>query len=203
MKSFINQFLFKSNEAIPADAVKLRVSSGALGSLVSQINIAPAFIFALSRYHVPTGKGRRKWTYAENSHQLDFWYSLPVRIKYKCTNSRLQHGSSTGGSDQMDPFHYLHLANHDIDIRGARIFLYFSYRPKSRSTSVVAINMLDGRWPITVEEPQKRIREILNDASISGFQEDPSFIHFVYFSAVLKWWTNALESVDMQLISYV
>jgi hypothetical protein len=63
--------------------------------------------------------------------------------------------------------------------------------------------MLDGRWPKTVEEPQKRIRDMLNDTGGSEFRDDPCFIHLVYFTAVLKWWTNALESVDMQLISYV
>jgi hypothetical protein len=103
----------------------------------------------------------------------------------------------------MDPFYYLHLANHDIDIRGGRIFLYFSYKPGNRSTSVIAVNMLDGRWAKTVEEPQKRIRDMLKSTSKLESSDDPCFIHLIYFTSILKWWTNALESIDAQLISYV
>jgi len=103
----------------------------------------------------------------------------------------------------MDPFYYLHLANHDIDIRGGRIFLYFSYTPRNRSTSVIAVNMLDGRLAKTVEEPQKRIRDMLKSTSKLESSDDPCFIHLIYFASILKWWTNAVESIDAQLISYV
>lgn len=199
---FINRFLVKQNEVVPSDAAKLRVSPVALDSLAGHINVAPAFILALSRYHLPTGKGQRIWLNEQITCQYDFWYSIPVRVQVKCTEPRLRHASSTGGSNQMDPFHYLHLADHDTDIRGAKIFLYFSHRPSSKSTSVIAINMLDGRWPKTVEEPQKRIRGILNNTDRANLSDDACFIHLVYFTIILKWWTNALESVDSQLISY-
>ena len=202
-KSFINRFLVKPNHPTPIDAAKLRASPLALDSLAAHFSIAPAFIYAVSRYRLPTGKGQRFWVNEQNACQHDFWYSIPVRLKVKCTADRLRHDESTAGSNQTDPFYYLHLANHDIDIRGGRIFLYFSYKTANRSTSVIAVNMLDGRWAKTVEEPQKRIRDMLKSTSKQESSGDPCFIHLIYFTSALKWWTNALESIDAQLISYV
>jgi hypothetical protein len=82
---------------------------------------------------------------------------------------------------------------------------------------------MDGRWPKTVEEPAARIKETLEtrrkaQAKAEGQcvathienpkddqkpLEDPFFVHLVYLTTGLRWWTNALHSIDNQLITYV
>lgn len=103
----------------------------------------------------------------------------------------------------MNPFNYLHLPDQDIDIRGSSIALCFRYGTSGRSTSVLAVNFIDGRWPKTVQEPELRIREVLNDPDQNSLNNDPFFIHLVYLFSVTKWWTNALNSIHDQLIAYV
>ena len=103
----------------------------------------------------------------------------------------------------MDPFHYLHLPDHDADIRGSQIALYFRQNTKDGSTTAIVVNMADGRWAQAVEEPQKRIRETFKHPENLKLKRDPFFLHLIYFTSVLKWWTNALSSVNKQLITYV
>jgi hypothetical protein len=201
--SFINRFLVKKKQTAPPDAAKLRASRSAFIALISHLNVAPAFIFALSRYYLPIGKGQRIFLDEQNACRRDFWYSMPVRMQVKCTDSQLRHTSSTGGSNQKDPFHYLHLPDHNADIRGGQIVLCFQYNIRGRSTSAIVVNLLDGRWPTTVEEPQKRIRESFSHPSSLELTEDPFFINLVYFTSILRLWTNALNSLNMQLITYV
>jgi len=130
-------------------------------------------------------------------------YFLPVRIQVKCTNSQLPHSSSTGGRNQLDPFHYLHLPDHGADIRGSQIALYFRHNVQDGSTTAVVINMTDGRWPQTVEEPQRRIKESLKHPEGVNLTQDPFFVHLIYFTSLMRWWTNALSSLNKQLITYV
>ena len=123
-------------------------------------------------------------------------------MQVKCTDSQLSHTASTAGSNQMNPFHYLHLQDHGADIRGSQIALYFRYTGKFKATAMVAVNFMDGRWPKTVQEPELRIKGILDNPDHASIATDPFFIHLVYLTSVIRWWTNALKSFHEQLITY-
>jgi hypothetical protein len=103
----------------------------------------------------------------------------------------------------MDPFHYLHLESEKLDIRGSQIGILFQCEASKRTTNVLAISLQDGRWSKTVEEPQRRIKETLNHLGIPACEEDPFFVHLVYLTSVLRWWRNALDSFNNQLIAHV
>jgi hypothetical protein len=42
-----------------------------------------------------------------------------------------------------------------------------------------------------------------SDESGGEVVEDPFCVHLVYLTSGLRWWTNALHSIDNQLITYV
>lgn len=103
----------------------------------------------------------------------------------------------------MNPFHYLHLPNQKVDIRGSQIALSFRFSNNGRVTSMLAVNFIDGRWPKVVQEPENRIKGILSNNIHSHIGVDPFFIHLIYLTSIMRWWTNALNSIHEQLIAYV
>ncbi len=103
----------------------------------------------------------------------------------------------------MDPSHYLHLGDAEVDIRGSRIGLFWRFNEKTRTTSVLCINMQDGRWKQLAEEPQVRVREVLEHAVASKKAESPLFVHLILFTSVARWWSNALSGFNDQLIAHV
>ncbi len=204
VSSFVNRFLVRSKRVVvPSDATKLRVSRVALEHIVSMLGIPLAFVFALSRHYLPSGQGYHSKLSGSQCTGSDFWYTLPVRMQVMCTDSQRGHVTSTAGSNQMNPFYYLHLSDQAVDIRGSQIALNFRYTNQGNATAMLAVNFIDGRWPKTVQEPELRIKEILNDGSQSHLSTDPFFVHLVYLNSVVKWWTNALKSIHDQLIAYV
>lgn len=68
---------------------------------------------------------------------------------------------------------------------------------------MVAINFIDGRWPKTVQEPESRIKDLLGDNADSFLQSNPFFIQLIYLTSATRWWINALNSMNDQLIAYV
>ena len=105
----------------------------------------------------------------------------------------------------MNPFHYLHLQEPRVDIRGSQIALYARYNPKMKSSFVLAISLLDGRWKQIVEQPQARIDESLQtmEREDRDILETPFFAFIIYITSALEWWINALHSFDEQLIAHV
>jgi hypothetical protein len=189
-------------EKPPDDAKKLRISETAWRVLVTKLRVSPAFTFALCRYFLPTGKGKRILLGPGNNILHEFWYFLPVRMQVSCTNPESSHIDDFGGNNQGNPAYYLHLPDYRVDIRGAQIAIYFQYNTKSKSARSISVNMIDGRWPKVVEEPQTRIEEALKQ-NVSNVRNDPFFMHIIYFTSALKWWTNALAAINLQLISWV
>ena len=68
---------------------------------------------------------------------------------------------------------------------------------------MLAVNFIDGRWPKIVQEPEKRIEEILQNDLHGNVTTDPFFIQHVYFTSIMKWWANALNSIHEQLVAFV
>lgn len=190
---------------IPTDPNKLRLSKSAFHYLIYQLEIAPAFVFALSRYYLPTGRGYRQLSHIEAGLTHHFWYILPIRVQVRCTDQERSHAASTAGSNQMNPFHYLHLKEPQVDIRGSQIALYARYSPKMKSSFLLAVSLLDGRWKRMVEQPQARIDESLQTLKGRDRQllETPFFAFVIYITTSLLWWINALHSFDDQLIAHV
>ncbi|KAL9131757.1 MAG: hypothetical protein Q9217_000362 [Psora testacea] len=104
----------------------------------------------------------------------------------------------------MNPFHYLHLEQPEVDIRGSQVALYARFNPKKKSSHVLAISLLDGRWKKIVEQPQSRIDESLSTLNprSRNVLENPFFVFIIYLTTALEWWINALHSFDEQLIAH-
>jgi hypothetical protein len=46
----------------------------------------------------------------------DHWCLIPVRTIVPCKAQAKEHTKSTAGSNQLDPFHYIHLSGAKADI---------------------------------------------------------------------------------------
>jgi hypothetical protein len=114
-----------------------------------------------------------------------------------------KHQETTAGSNQMDPFNYLHLDSEKLDIRGSQIAVLFQYDGLKRAATTVSISLQDGRWSRVVEEPQMRILEQLGKVGLAECEADPFFVHAVFITSALRWWRNALDSFNNQLIAHV
>ena len=201
---FINRFLLKGKHAtVPPDAAKLRISRTALKHIFSTLDTPSTFIYALSRYFLPSGRGLSSVKLGGDAPGSYLWHILPIRMRVKCTESSRCHIRSHSNLDQMNPFHHLHLPDQGVDIRGSVIALGFRYTKGGSSTSMVAVNFIDGRWPKTVQEPESRIKEVLEGNGNVCLQSNPFFIQLVYLTSVARWWTNSLSSIHDQLIAYV
>lgn len=187
---------------MPKDGAKLRISKAALDHMISTLDIPLDFVFALSRFFLPSGR-RFSSSLSGSCNGGDCWYILPIRIQVLCTDTQDGHVTSKMGSNQMNPLHYLHLPNQQVDIRGSQIALSFKYADGDRSTAMLAVSFIDGRWPKIVQEPEKYIKEILTNDAHGHTGADPFFIHLVYLTSIMRWWINALNSIHEQLIAYV
>ncbi|RYP24428.1 hypothetical protein DL767_008598 [Monosporascus sp. MG133] len=102
----------------------------------------------------------------------------------------------------MDPFHYLHLEHENLDIRGSQIAVLFQQDFLGKHTTTLAISFQDGRWSKLVNETRRRIQECLDVLGEDVCGEDPFFVHLVFMTSALRWWRNALDSFNNQLIAY-
>lgn len=202
--SFINRFLvLDRNAALPKDSNKLRISSEAFRSLVSQLEVPLSFVSAITQLYLPAGRGFSGSIRSTDVAYSEFWYILPVRIQFKCNDKKQSHAASTAGSNQMNPLHYIHLPDAEVDIRGSQIAILSRYSADGKSTITLTFNFIDGRWRKSVEEPKRRLLEMSSHSSKLDLDEDPFHIHAIYFTSTLRWWMNALSSVNEQLIAYV
>ena len=188
---------------MPVDSNKLRISSGAFKKLAMHFDIPSAFVFTLSRHFLPQARGSREICRPGQKPVCDYWFFLPVRVQVPCTDDQRSHSSSTAGNNQMNPRNYLHLPDTKLDIRGCPIALYFRCDVERKSTVIIAINFMDGRWAKTVEEPQSRIKEVLEQPGRQASDGAGSFASLIYLTSITRWWANALNTVNEQLIAYV
>lgn len=201
---FLNRFLIghDHNAAIPKDAKRLRMTGSAFRAMLSHFEVPPAFVWSLSRPELPFSHGHRCQETRPAGVVRHLWYILPVRVQVACTDKKKSHALSTAGSNQMDPSHYLHLNDVEVDIRGSHIGLFSQFNEKTQVTSVMCVNLQDGRWKQIAEEPQRRVREVLEHAASRKKAEDPFFVHLILFTSVARWWSNALSGFNDQLIAH-
>ena len=103
----------------------------------------------------------------------------------------------------MDPFHYIHLSDARVDIRGSHIAMFLRYDKEQRSTMAIILNLLDGRWSTIAEEPVIRIKEVIKSRKDAKVKDEPPFVHLVYLSSIVRWWNNVLSFFNHQLIAHV
>lgn len=194
----------KSNVTrIPSDSNKLQIAPAAFRLLVSELGTPPAFVGAISRFYQPSGRGSRTLRLENDTEVRDLWYILPVRVQVGCTDTKQGHTSTTAGSNQMDPFHYLHLPDEKVDIRGSHIGIYSQHNLATHQLSVVVVSFQDGRWSRVVEEPQKRVREVLENTEHLTADQTPFSVHLIYLTTALRLWNNVFASFNNQLIAHV
>ena len=150
---------------------------------------------------MPNGRGYRQLTDSNGDKTHHLWCFLPIRVQSRCTDQAQGHAASTAGSNQLNPFHYLHLEHAAVDIRGSQIALYARFDPKKKSTYILAISLLDGRWKKIVEQPQSRVHESLRIAD-GGILQNPFYVFVIHLTTALEWWINALHSFHEQLIAH-
>ncbi|PMD22291.1 hypothetical protein NA56DRAFT_98631 [Hyaloscypha hepaticicola] len=104
----------------------------------------------------------------------------------------------------MNPLNYLHLAHPDgdIDIRGSKIAVYYTFNPDTEQAFSFVFNFQDGRWKKVVEEPILRLREMYRGCNSVDLGRDPIYLQTAILNSVLRWWNNLLNSFNDQLIAY-
>ena len=103
----------------------------------------------------------------------------------------------------MNPYHYVHLPDMEVDVRGFCIAIYANHDSTTGNSNLVVFNFAQGRWAKVVEEPQKRVAGAIAYSAKNGQKLSPYFLHLVYLTSVSRWWTNVMSSVYDQLIAYV
>ncbi|KAH0536480.1 hypothetical protein FGG08_006661 [Glutinoglossum americanum] len=202
--SSISRFLVRSSKIpIPEDARKLRISPTAFRSLISRFEIPAAFTAALCRHYQTCGTGFRDLSGLGTPNSTwDHWCLLPVRVQVPCKDDARVHTKSTAGNNQMDPFHYIHLSDARVDIRGSHIGLLVRCDSSAGQTTAIIVNFQDGRWSQIVEEPIGRIKEAIKSRGDTDAKVEPFFVHLIYLSTVVRWWNNVLLSFNHQLIAH-
>lgn len=196
---FVNRFLVKPNEPWPVDANKLRLSHSAFESLRSHFQLSSPFLNALAHIQHPSP---RSFPSQQSDRNLDFWFFVPVRVQVQCIDKKA-HMSGSKGKSQMNPLNYLHLVHPDLDIRGSKIAVYYSFSTDSGRCFSLVFNFQDGRWKRVVEEPILRLRQSYRDCNSAAVGRDPIYLQTAILHSVLRWWNNALNSFNDQLIAYV
>ncbi|KIX09412.1 uncharacterized protein Z518_00492 [Rhinocladiella mackenziei CBS 650.93] len=200
---FFNRHLVSHGQLIPTDANRLRVSPSRFELFCSEFHLSPSFVTSLANIHQPSAREFPCQAKISNK-RLDFWLTIPVRVQVECSDNRHGQSSSIKGKSQMNPLNYLHLSQPKpkVDIRGSKVAIYFHFDPDTgRSTSLV-FNFQDGRWRKIVEEPIHRMKEVLTGCNKPEMGRDPIYIQSVVLTSAIRWWNNALNSFNDQLIGY-
>ncbi|KAK0644679.1 hypothetical protein B0T16DRAFT_199907 [Cercophora newfieldiana] len=201
-------------EERPTQQGKLQISSRAFRYLMFTSNVPVAFIAALSRPYLVCGTGLRM----QSSIEWDFWCLIPIRAAVPCHFARSSdHRKSTAGSNQMDPFHYIHLSGDQTqednsspaaarlqshDIRSSHIGLFVKHSANTGRISVVVVNLLDARQQHLINEPLLKARKAIKQRSGSDAPMSPRFIYLIYLSSTLRWWNNALLCFNQHLVKH-
>lgn len=198
---FINRYLVRRGEPWPEDSNKLRLSRSAFNLLSAYFELSPTFIASLANIHQPSGRGCPRPSRIRGD-VFDLWFLLPVRVQVQCSDRKKNHVSGSAGKSQMNPLNYLHLAKPEVDVRGSHIAIYYRFDQDTESSSTIVFNFQDGRWRRVVEEPILRVKETLERASKDSSRRDPFYTQAVFLTSALRWWNNALNSFNDQLITY-
>ncbi|KAG5659918.1 hypothetical protein KAF25_003440 [Fusarium avenaceum] len=188
------------SEEIPQDANKLRISGPSLEILAKQLLLPASFIFSLTRHYLPNGQGSRSIRVGDHN-VFDFWYFLPIRVQVKSSVSSTT--SKRNHSNQMNPFHKLHLPDLQLDIHRSCVAIFSRVDPISRQSTFFTVDFMHGHWSRVALEPKTRLQEVYK----GQIDSEPTFgrefrVHLVYLSSATRWWTNALNSVNEQLIAF-
>ncbi|KAI0430425.1 hypothetical protein F5Y09DRAFT_307788 [Xylaria sp. FL1042] len=177
---------------------RLQISKETFRLLLYTFNVPVAFITALARPYRVCGTGFRHLS----PRAWDYWCMIPVRAIVPCRIQAQDHTRSTAGSNQMDPFHYVHLPGAKADIRGSSIGLFIRHDYDTGHTSIICFNLLDSRLRNLIEEPTHRARYAIRSWSDMGLAINPRFIHAIYLSSALRWWNNVLLCFNQQLVMH-
>ncbi|KAF5011000.1 hypothetical protein FDECE_2870 [Fusarium decemcellulare] len=90
-----------------------------------------------------------------------------------------------------------------LDIHRSCVGIFSRVDPASKRFTFFTIDFMHGRWPRVAMEPKERILEVLRRQATTETAFGREFhVHLVYLSSATRWWTNALNSVNEQLIVY-
>lgn len=171
---------------------------------MSRYDVPATFLAAICREYQTCGTGfRNHWISSTTGAAWEHWCLLPVRMPVYCRDGDQDHAKSTAGSNQMDPFHYIHLSDAHADVRGSHIGLFVRHDSAAGAVTAICFNFLDGRWPDLVDEPLNRIREVITLRRGSNEPIEPTFVHLIFLSSIVRWWNDVLLAINQQLIAHV
>jgi hypothetical protein len=178
---------------------RLQLSKQSFRLLLSTFDVPVAFVTALARPYMVCGTGFRRIS----PQTWDHWCLIPVRTVASCRAKTKDHTNSTAGSNQLDPFNYIHLSGAKADIRGSYIGLFIRRNIRAGRTTIISFNLLDYRLQDLIEEPLSRVRDTTRRSSGTGLAISPRFIHLIYLSSALRWWNNVLLCFNQELVMHV
>ncbi|VUC25168.1 unnamed protein product [Clonostachys rosea] len=200
-------FVYKdlvTNPLLPEEQEKLQISAPSFEALATRLTLPSAFIFALSRHYLPNGRGFRQLKIGNDASQVyDCWYFLPVRVQMEPQDGV---DEDERGAGQMNPFHKLHLPNARRNIFRSCVGIFTRVDPTHKKVTVATFDFMHGRWSKVAQEPKTRIAEVVKHQKSTDESStrhcNGAFVHLVYISSAVRWWTNSLNSVNEQLIAY-
>ncbi|KAI1070940.1 hypothetical protein LB507_010922 [Fusarium sp. FIESC RH6] len=178
--------------------MQLRISPRALRHLISTYKIPLSFISAISRPFEICGTVFRR----QSPHNWDYWCQIPVRIASTCKLSANEHAKSTAGSNQMDPFNYLHLGGEGRDIRPSTIGLHVQRDNETGRLRVVCFSLLEPRSRAKGEPCLRQLEESLRRRSKEDLQQSPCFVLLLFIAHALRWWNSTLLYFNSELIRH-
>ncbi|KAH7174301.1 uncharacterized protein B0J16DRAFT_323763 [Fusarium flagelliforme] len=182
----------------PKQYMQLRISPRALRHLTSTYKTPLAFISAISRPFEVCGTVFR----GQSNHAWDYWCQIPVRIASTCKLSVSEHAKSTAGSNQMDPFNYLHLDGVGRDVRPSTIGLHIQRDNVTGLLRVVCFSLLEPRSRSKVEPCLRQLEESLRRRSREDLQKSPCFVLLLFIAHALRWWNSTLLYFNSELIRH-
>ncbi|KAI1635373.1 hypothetical protein F4809DRAFT_614503 [Biscogniauxia mediterranea] len=192
----VHDFQLLPDQPPPADHRKLQVNLATFKSLITSLNIPARFVASIPRTFQVSGTGIQK----TSGDVWDYWCLVPVRVTIPCHMHDAEHANSTAGSNQMDPFNYIHIGGAKVDIRGSHVAIFLRRLDNTGRSVVVIISLLDGRWGNVVEQPLARVKETLNREAETTDPQGPLFVLLIYISSILQWWNNVLSCFHKQLV---
>lgn len=179
--------------------MQLRISPRALRHLTSTYEVPLSFISAISRPFEICGTVFRR----QSPHVWDYWCQIPVRISSTCKLSANEHAKSTAGSNQMDPFNYLHLDGVERNVRPSTIGLHVQRDHETGRLRVVCFSLLEPRSRAKGEPCLRQLEESLRRRSKEDLQKSPCFVLLLFIAHALRWWNSTLLYFNSELIRHV
>jgi hypothetical protein len=173
-------------------------------TLINKLRLPVSFVSAVCQNYQPCRTGFRHIGEQNGIPSWDFWALIPFRVRVPCkrVDSESIHISSAG-TNQMNPYNYVHLKDVGEDVRGSHVAIHVRHNGPAKSTTVLAITFLDERFQFLLDIPLKRLTASV-EAKDSDFKTDDGlFTILTYLDVIVEWWNDVFYCFNEQLVDEV